>query len=654
MTCFVAISSVYVVTSIFSALKNREEWVATDYIQALSAMAGLIYAFANDSRSRKMPSGKTQQPHQVPNHVFYTILLLLACVTVFKIFPDNTNFSVVQEHPIDSLIYAADEVHETWALQAKQSQSLQAAVLNYQKRYNRLPPPNFHVWYNFAIARNSDVLDDFDSIERDLAPFRALSPAELRRRTKEAVDDQYNEVGLIKIRNGKAQVDTRFEGHTWMMDVMVLMMEYFSSSLPDMDIPFNINDESRVVVPFEEMQQVLTSQPQIQVAKVARNWSTNTGALLDEPLDGERKSMFENWSFRNNFQKYSTVACPPASASRKTTSWFSSRLCIWCSQPHTVSHFVEDWNLAGNPCHQPDLATIHGFYQGPGAYKITKKLLPVFSASKPQGYSDILYPSIWEWDEGQRVKYEPTQNYPSPDYANKSNTLFWRGSTAEGFTDFGEWRTFARQRLVYMNMNSTQSLPVYLPQSKGSNEYTYKPLNKEQLLAHSLLKTTGLTMDTRFTKYEKAWADVMYESEVFGTVDETIDFQANWQHKYLMSMDEGSASKTFIPLIQSNSIPFRASIFREWFDDRIVAWKHFVPIDIRFHGLWSTLAYFAGSFGAIRSDEGLDAGEFIAQSGRLWGNRSLRRDDMEIYFFRLLLEWGRLLDDQRDEIGYQL
>ena len=65
---------------------------------------------------------------------------------------------------------------------------------------------------------------------------------------------------------------------------------------------------------------------------------------------------------------------------------------------------------------------------------------------------------------------------------------------------------------------------MYLPQSKGSNEYAFKHLNKDQLLAHPLLQSTGLTMDTRFTNYEKAWEDVMYQPEVFGTAD-TIDFK---------------------------------------------------------------------------------------------------------------------------------
>jgi len=32
----------------------------------------------------------------------------------------------------------------------------------------------------------------------------------------------------------------------------------------------------------------------------------------------------------------------------------------------------------------------------------------------------------------------------------------------------------------------------------------------------------------------------------------------------------------------------------------------------------------------------------------------LRKEDMEVYMFRLLLEWGRLTDDKRTEVGFRL
>lgn len=97
-----------------------------------------------------------------------------------------------------------------------------------------------------------------------------------------------------------------------------------------------------------------------------------------------------------------------------------------------------------------------------------------------------------------------------------------------------------------------------------------------------------------------------------------------------------------------------------------------MPVDVRLHGLVATLAYFSGTsagepvsggggggggsgggggvVGQMKGD--VEAGERIAEAGREWAGRVLRKEDMEIYMFRLLLEWGRLTDDRRDEIGF--
>lgn len=93
-------------------------------------------------------------------------------------------------------------------------------------------------------------------------------------------------------------------------------------------------------------------------------------------------------------------------------------------------------------------------------------------------------------------------------------------------------------------------------------------------------------------------------------------------------------------------------------------------MDVRLHGLLSTLAYFTGANGdAVGLDKdgavggngegnvvtkgNVKAGEMIAEAGRDWAGKVLRKEDMEIYMFRLLLEWGRLTDDRRDEIGFE-
>lgn len=56
--------------------------------------------------------------------------------------------------------------------------------------------------------------------------------------------------------------------------------------------------------------------------------------------------------------------------------------------------------------------------------------------------------------------------------------------------------------------------------------------------------------------------------------------------------------------------------------------------------------------GVVLTKGNAGAAEMIAEAGREWAGKVLRKEDMEIFMFRLLLEWGRLTDDRRDEIGF--
>jgi len=45
-------------------------------------------------------------------------------------------------------------------------------------------------------------------------------------------------------------------------------------------------------------------------------------------------------------------------------------------------------------------------------------------------------------------------------------------------------------------------------------------------------------------------------------------------------------------------------------------------------------------------------GRKLGRQGREWAAKVLRREDLEIYTFRLLIEYARIIDDNRDRIGY--
>lgn len=45
---------------------------------------------------------------------------------------------------------------------------------------------------------------------------------------------------------------------------------------------------------------------------------------------------------------------------------------------------------------------------------------------------------------------------------------------------------------------------------------------------------------------------------------------------------------------------------------------------------------------------------WISQEGKRRVHEAVRREDAQIYLFRLLLEWGRVINDNRDDLGYAM
>ena len=77
-----------------------------------------------------------------------------------------------------------------------------------------------------------------------------------------------------------------------------------------------------------------------------------------------------------------------------------------------------------------------------------------------------------------------------------------------------------------------------------------------------------------------------------------------------------------------------------------------MPIENRFMDFWGIMEYFLGYEGENVKIEGHNwEAKRIAMTGQDWANMMLRKEDMQIYVLRLLLEYARLRDDRRDKIG---
>lgn len=580
-------------------------------------------------------------------------------------------------HPIDTLIYDAKVGHDEYSTKASLSRSLNDAVMEYRRKYQMNPPPDFDIWYEYATNRSAFVIDEFDQIHNDLLPFRALSPDVLRRRTWEMVSNPWNEISGITIRKGTATVQENvIPTHRWMLEGVAILINSFARYLPDMDLAFNLNDESRVSVPWSDLETLrLLGSGLVGSNATSSLWSANrTDGWLPIPEHDYTESIFENSAFQNIFAKFGSVGCSPDSESRKRPIINDrSHICWKCAAPHSLGQFLANWTQSADICHQPDLAHLHGFYMSPAAFKGSHQLMPVFSQSKPYGFNDILYPSAWNYMD--KAIYDPdpssgtpgSENYkhgfPDVPFSEKKNLLFWRGATSEGVSSGDHaWRGMTRQRLVHMASNLTSSahdrVTILLPDpSAGKGRLKYQTISGTEVKTLEL-KTDIAIVDGIARCGGIGLHDCTDQDAEFGLVKPS-DFQSHWQYRYLFDLDGAAFSGRFLPFLQSRSLPFKTALFREWYDSRITAWQHFVPQDLRLHGVWSTLAYFAGVEGKVNGRDvkmkaHLEEGEAIATAGREWAAKVLRKEDMEIYFFRLLLEWGRLTDDRRDELGFSV
>lgn len=125
-----------------------------------------------------------------------------------------------------------------------------------------------------------------------------------------------------------------------------------------------------------------------------------------------------------------------------------------------------------------------------------------------------------------------------------------------------------------------------------------------------------------------------------------ISFSKYFDYKFLPDIDGNSFSGRFRSFVQSTSVPIKSTIYAEWHDDRLTSWLHFAPMDNTQQDLYGILDYFT------RDAKGDEAARLIAEQDAVWVAQVLRREDMLLYTWRVLLEWARVVDVKRHQLGF--
>jgi len=535
-----------------------------------------------------------------------------------------------------------------WIEAAREARSLPEAVKVYKSRYGIPPPPNFDKWFSFAIERNSTIIDTFDQIHGDLLPFWGLSPALLRERTSHLLEQTKLGTGGFRIKRGEVVLSPHTPGtHFWMMEGFESMMEPFLKWLPDMDLAFNLDDECRVIVPLDDLRTLfddahesigrLASAAELQSFSQSQNppWSDR---YLDEDFMEENSDATSPFfDFRANVPIFDSFVAPTCSSEdpARTIRWWNRNMAFPNARG-VVRHQMANVDL----CRRPDVAQIHGFLLDPGSFAVTRSLFPFFSQGRIGGFKDILVPSPWNFLSKVDIDEELDR-----EWKDKFETVFWRGSSSDGLSTQDSWTGFLRARFVNLaNRLSSSGWTLDLP-SKASIGGAISPVN--------------VSFVGNFTKCHPT--DCKSETATFfgspsALPPPNVDFQDHWAYRHLIDLDGAGFSGRFLPFLKSKSLVYRATLFRTWYDERIHPWVHFVPLDVSLSDLWGLVKYLGRQQvpGRIKGSPKISLGEYVASEGRDWALKVLRKEDMQVYMFRLLLEWGRLVDDRREELGFTL
>jgi hypothetical protein len=325
---------------------------------------------------------------------------------------------------------------------------------------------------------------------------------------------------------------------------------------------------------------------------------------------------------------------------------------------HLYKGYVSNYTLSTSICHQPDLQGLHGFFIEPISVKTSNKLFPLFGGSKLTVNSEILLPSAMYYKPDPRF----ATNAQTRPWNLKSDVLLWRGLASGGRNRVNNWKGFHRHRLVSM-LNGTQAL--LMPDNSTFIDIQNLPLEtwelqswkdsskpRNEVMGEWLNGFTDVGF-TRLACFPEQEGDGCEYTDFLFSTHEAIDLETQYKSKYLVDVDGNSFSGRYRAFLLSGSLPIKATLFREWHDSRLVAWKHFVPFDNRFLDIYGIMEFFLGFGKGKERTGGRDQlARRIAKQGQEWARKVLRLEDMRIYTYRLLLEYARVVDDKRDDLGW--
>ena len=516
--------------------------------------------------------------------------------------------SLGSEHPIRRLVDTNERYFEN--MLSQQSATLSQAVREYKRRYGRSPPPGFDRWFEIAQSKDFRLIDEFDVIMETLEPFWGLSPTALRERIK-SVELQD---AMIGIQVNSSGLTYSVEHHYAATLKQWTEPDVWGDILPDVKFVISAFDEPRVVAPYDTIERAM--------AFARKDILVDDGQLAEDYLTTRNEIKWINIGKQGIFEGV-VASCHITSPARR-----GKAAPITPGQLPQLP-FVSNITSAMDVCASPDLLHGHGLLAAPDTMILTHSLVPIFSQCKPSVFSDVLYPSPYygidyEYDDSQDLEWD-----------DKGDQVYWAGSSTGGHNTIDNWEHLHRSRLTL----ATEAGSIYPTQILERDVHNnWQPRNT----TYGELADLFHLRITRVVQCEEDACEKMKEKFIVG--DEPSN--AALGSKYALDIDGNAYSGRYYKLLKSNSAVMKHTSFKEWHDGRLQPWVHFIPLSASADELAEVSRFL------LMEDEGLEIGKKIAEQGKEWARKTLRPIDLEVVFIRVLLEYARIMSDDRDQLGF--
>ncbi|KAL7424320.1 hypothetical protein Q5752_000002 [Cryptotrichosporon argae] len=518
-------------------------------------------------------------------------------------------------HPIEELI---ERGREHWhALLNRQSKTLPQAVTEYRRRHGRAPPRGFESWWQFCKRNGVKIVDDYDQIEHDVGPFHALTPFEFRRRAK-LLENLPNSFQI----NFDPDAEVTFTGaqaNSQRQQALLELLRPLNALMPSaFTIYVSDHDMGNFVAPDALRQSAL-------------------GAVAEgRYLSDDQLKLLESRG-RTQFKTLAS-ACPEDSP-----AW---RLAVAEAKGETIDQprrseitFIHDTVPTYDYCYQPDLMQYHGAFTWRPARD--PSLRPVFQMSKTIRNQEFVITPLQMYFNAstEEALYVPWED-------KTDSRVLWRGrGTGDTYfkRDGYDWRDSHRPRAHLVANRQDGESDVWVERKGWVKERIGNKVLNEAYL------DIGLIGKPHQCKKEDGTCD-----EMVAEIDykEAIKPEEIPKYKFILDIDGNGWSSRFHRLLHMGSAVIKTTVYNEWYGEWLTPWYHYIPAQVDYSDLYSIMAFFEGAPDTPQRNHD-DLARQIAENGHKFALEHWRWEDMQAYMLRLLLEYNRLLADDREAASYQ-